>query len=122
MLSLRPLDEHVPIQQQLGESAVPAVLINIFTVAPTDIDALLVAWEHDANWMKKQPGYISTQLHRGIGGSCTFLNYAVWESVDHFRQAFTAPEFRDALAAYPSSVVATPHLFAKVAIPNLCTS
>jgi heme-degrading monooxygenase HmoA len=122
MLSLRPLDEHMPIHQQLGESAAPAVLINIFTVAPTDIDALLVAWEHDANWMKKQPGYISTQLHRGIGGSCTFLNYAVWESVDHFRQAFTAPEFRDALAAYPSSVVATPHLFAKVAIPNLCTS
>jgi heme-degrading monooxygenase HmoA len=72
--------------------------------------------------MKKQPGYISTQLHRGIGGSCTFFNYAVWESVGPFRAAFTNPEFRAALVAYPSSVVASPHLFAKVAVPNLCTS
>ena len=122
MLSLRPLDERVPIQQQLGATASPAILIIIFTVAPEDVDGLLAAWEHDANWMKKQPGYISTQLHRGIGGSCTFLNYAVWESVGHFRAAFTNPEFRNALAAYPSSVVAQPHLFEKVAVPNLCTN
>jgi heme-degrading monooxygenase HmoA len=122
MLTMRPLDEHVPIQRQLGATASPAVLINIFTVAPDDVDGLLAAWEHDANWMKKQPGYISTQLHRGIGGSCTFLNYAVWESVEHFRAAFTNPEFRVALAAYPSSVVASRHLFAKVAVPNLCTN
>jgi heme-degrading monooxygenase HmoA len=122
MLSLRPLDERVPIQQQLGAEAAPAILINVFTVAPEDVDGLLAAWEHDANWMKKQPGYISTQLHRGIAGSCTFLNYAVWESVAHFRAAFTDPEFRAAVAAYPSSVVASPHLFEKMAVPNLCTN
>jgi heme-degrading monooxygenase HmoA len=122
MLSLRSLDERVPIQQQLGAEASPAILINVFTVAPEHVDGLLAAWEHDANWMKKQPGYISTQLHRGIAGSCTFLNYAVWESVGHFRSAFTNPEFRAALAAYPSSVVASPHLFEKVAVPNLCTT
>ncbi|MGA9155142.1 MAG: hypothetical protein WBZ36_31550 [Candidatus Nitrosopolaris sp.] len=23
--------------------------------------------------MKRQPGYISTQLHRGIAGSCVFI-------------------------------------------------
>jgi heme-degrading monooxygenase HmoA len=122
MLSLRPLDERVPIQQQLGAEVSPAILINVFTVASEDVDGLLAAWEHDANWMKKQPGYISTQLHRGIGGSCTFLNYAVWESVAHFRAAFTNPEFRATLAAYPSSVVASPHLFEKMAVPNLCTN
>ena len=98
------------------------VLINVFTVDAKDVDALLDAWAHDANWMKRQPGYISTQLHRGIGGSCVFLNYALWESVAHFRQAFTHPEFMGALAAYPSSAVASPHLFAKVAVPNLCTA
>jgi heme-degrading monooxygenase HmoA len=93
MLNLRPLDERVPIQQQLTATASPAILINIFSVAPADVDALLAAWEHDANWMKKQPGYISTQLHRGIGGSCTFFNYAVWESVEHFRAASPIPSF-----------------------------
>jgi heme-degrading monooxygenase HmoA len=122
MLNLRPLDERVPIQQQLGAEVSPAILINVFTVASEDVDGLLAAWEHDANWMKKQPGYISTQLHRGIGGSCTFLNYAVWESVAHFRAAFTNPEFRATLAAYPSSVVASPHLFEKMAVPNLCAN
>ena len=122
MLQLRPLDPLVPIQQQLGETLAPVVLINVFTVDAKDVDALLDAWAHDANWMKRQPGYISTQLHRGIGGSCVFLNYALWESVAHFRRAFTHPEFMGALAAYPSSAVASPHLFSKVAVPNLCTA
>lgn len=120
MLQLRPLDDPVTIQQQLGVDQAPVVLINIFTVAASDADALLKAWEVDANWMKKQPGYISTQLHRGIGGSCVFLNYAVWESVAHFRQAFSHPDFRSALGAYPSSAVASPHLFEKLTVANLC--
>lgn len=121
MLSLKPLDPHVPIQKQLEENVAPVVLINVFTVEAKEVSSLMKAWEHDANWMKKQAGYISTQLHRGIGGSCVFLNYAVWESVAHFRAAFTNPEFANALGAYPSSAVAQPHLFSKVAVPNLCT-
>ena len=122
MLTLRPLDERVPIQQQLEATATRVVLINVFTVNPADVDALLAAWEHDANWMKRQPGYISTQLHRGIGGSCMFLNYALWESVERFAQAFTHPDFVSALARYPSSAIAQPHLFSRLAVPNLCTA
>ncbi|WP_237882387.1 antibiotic biosynthesis monooxygenase family protein [Pseudomonas sp. PGPR40] len=122
MVAMEPLDPLVPITQQLNAIVSPVVLINIFTVDAADVDALLDAWEHDANWMKKQPGYISTQLHRGIAGSCTFLNYAIWESVEHFRTAFTSPEFSNSLAAYPSSTIARPHLFSRVAMPNLCTS
>ena len=122
MLQLRPLDTLVPINKQLGEAASPVILINLFTVDAADVAALLSAWENDANWMKTQPGYISTQLHRGIAGSCVFLNYAVWESVAHFRAAFSHPAFHSALAAYPSSAVASPHLFSKVAVPNLCTA
>jgi heme-degrading monooxygenase HmoA len=98
MLTLRPPDERVPIQHQLGATATPVVLINVFTVDPTDVGALLAAWEHDANWMKRQPGYISTQLHRSIGGSCVFLNYALWESVEPLARASTHPEFVSALA------------------------
>ena len=122
MLQLKPLDPIVPIQQQLGQTQAPVVLVNVFSVDAKDIDALLKAWENDANWMKRQPGYISTQLHRGIAGSCVFLNYALWESVAHFRQAFTHPEFMKTLGAYPSSAVASPHLFEKLAVPNLCTA
>lgn len=122
MLTLQPLDARVPIAQQLGDTVAPVILINLFTVDPNDVETLLRAWEHDANWMKQQAGYISTQLHRGIAGSCVFLNYAVWESVAHFRAAFTHPDFRSALAGYPSSAVAQPHLFSRLAVPNLCTA
>jgi len=120
MVQLKPLDEHVPIFHQLNADVSPVVLVNVFTVSESDIPALLKAWEDDANWMKKQPGYISTQLHRGIAGSTVFMNYAVWESVAHFRAAFTHPDFKKALAHYPSSAVASPHLFTRLTVANLC--
>jgi len=122
MLSLRPLDPDLPIEKQLLTVSAPIVLINLFSVAEREIPALMAAWEKDANWMKQQAGYISTQLHRAIGDSCMFLNYAVWESVAHFRAAFTHPDFLHALGAYPSSTVAQPHLFRKVAVSNICTA
>ena len=120
MLQLKPLDVAVPIFQQLHTEQSPVILVNVFTVAKEDIPALLTAWEADANWMKQQPGYISTQLHRGIAGSTVFLNYAIWESVSLFRAAFTHPDFKSALGHYPSSAVASPHLFERLTVPNLC--
>jgi heme-degrading monooxygenase HmoA len=47
---------------------------------------------------KQQPGFMSAQLHHGIGGSNTFFNYVVWESAKHFKQAFNRPEFRSSMA------------------------
>ncbi len=122
MLTLHPLDPVVPIEQQLQCADKPVILLNLFTVSEDDIPALMATWEKDANWMKNQPGFISTQLHRAIGGNCMFMNYAVWESVDHFRAAFTHPDFIRALDAYPSSAIATPHLFSKVAVSNVCVA
>ena len=122
MVNFQPLDPKVPIQQQLGADAAPVVLVNLFTVDPADADALLAAWEHDANWMKRQPGYISTQLHLAVGGSSVFLNYAVWESTEHFKAAFTNPEFQSMLGHYPASATASPHLFRKVAVPGICVA
>jgi heme-degrading monooxygenase HmoA len=120
MLQLKPLDDNVPIFQQLTTDVSPVILVNIFTVSESDIPALLQAWADDANWMKQQPGYISTQLHQGIAGSTTFMNYAIWESSAHFRAAFGHPDFKKALEHYPSSAVASPHLFSRLTVPNLC--
>jgi heme-degrading monooxygenase HmoA len=120
MLQLKPLDSAVPIFQQLSAEQSPVILVNVFNVAEQDIPALLEAWAADANWMKHQAGYISTQLHRGIGGSTVFMNYAIWESVAHFRAAFNHPNFKSALEHYPSSAVASPHLFERLTVPNLC--
>jgi len=72
--------------------------------------------------MKQQPGFISTKLHRAIGESPTYLNYAAWDTTAHFRAAFTNLTFRAKLSLYPSSAVATPHLFQKVAVPGVCVA
>lgn len=46
----------------------------------------------------------------------------MWESTADFRAAFANPEFRSKLGAYPSSVVGSPHLFQKVAVPGICVA
>jgi heme-degrading monooxygenase HmoA len=122
MVAFVQMDEKVSIQEQLEDTGGPVILINKFTVHPDQAEQLLRAWGDDAAWMKRQPGFISTQLHRGVAGSGVFLNYAVWESTAHFRAAFTDPEFRDKLDHYPSSTVVCPHLFRKVAVAGICVA
>lgn len=123
MAQLRELNDAVSLadQMQSGDGG-PVVLINVFTVDPADADALVEAWSHDAAFMKSQPGYISTQLHKGIAGSATFLNYAVWESAESFRAAFTNPEFQKRIGQYPESAVVSPHLFEKLSVSGHCVA
>ena len=122
MISMEPLDPRTPIQQQLGENVGPIVLLNVFSVDPDHIDQYLAAWKADAEWMRRQPGYISTQLHRAIGGSAMFVNYAVWETLDHFKAAFGHPEFKQSMQAYPASVTARPHFFQKIHVEGICVA
>ncbi|MGF6487899.1 antibiotic biosynthesis monooxygenase family protein [Pseudomonas frederiksbergensis] len=119
----KPLDEKFPFDRQLGIAAAPLVLINLFMVVDSADEAgFLEAFKAAAEIITKQPGFISMQLHRAIGDSPTYLNYVVWESTEAVRAAFTDPAFLAKLPAYPSSVVASPHLFQKVAVPGFCTA
>ena len=122
MSLLRPLDPTFPIERQIAIDANAVVLVNPFTLDKADEAAFLKTWQDDAAFMKRQPGFISTQLHRAIGESPTYLNYAVWESTAHFRAAFTNPEFLAKLSTYPASAIASPHLFKKVAVPGVCVA
>ena len=110
------------LERQLGIAAAPVVLINLFTLDSADEAGFLDAFKAAAEIITKQPGFISMQLHRAIGHSPTYLNYVVWKSTETVRAAFTDPEFLAKLPAYPSSVVASPHLFQKVAVPGFCTA
>jgi heme-degrading monooxygenase HmoA len=121
MPQLVEMDRHVSLFEQMEEQEVGSViLINTFTVEPQEADRLQEAWASDAAYMKQQPGFISTQLHRGIGGSSVFFNYAVWESVEDSKRAFTNPEFQAKMKAYPQSAAASPHLVKRVAVPGIC--
>jgi heme-degrading monooxygenase HmoA len=119
-MQLRQMDERVIYAQQLQEDTGPIVLINQFNVAPEDARRLLEAWAEDAAYMKQQPGFISTQLHRGTAGSTTFVNVALWESTRALGAAFSSPEFQRGIERYPESTVATPHVFERVAVPGIC--
>jgi quinol monooxygenase YgiN len=113
-------DEHVKLSEQLEENVSPIILINRFNVKPEETDQFLKAWEKDATYFKSQPGFISTQLHRGIGGSGVFVNYAVWESTALFKKALGNIDIQELLSDYPASSVVSPHLFKKVAVPGIC--
>ncbi len=117
---LRPLDPHFPMERQLGIETGPIVLVNLFALDKADEPGFLKIGQDDATFMKRQPGFISTQLHRALGDNPTYLNYAVWESNAAFRAAFTNPDFQARLSAYPPSAIATPRLFQKVAVPDIC--
>jgi heme-degrading monooxygenase HmoA len=113
------MDEKVKLSEQMEANIGPVILINKFNVKPEEVDPFLSAWAADAQIMKRQPGFISTQLHRGIAGSCVFINYAVWESTEAFKRAFNNPEFQSKLSEYPNNAIASPHLFKKVAVPGI---
>ena len=87
---------------------------------PEEVDQLLRAWAADAAYFKSQPGFISTQLHRGIAGSSVLVNYAVWESTVLYKRAFKNHEFQPRVEKYPPSTVTSPHLFKKVTVPGIC--
>ena len=113
-------------KDQIEEKIIGSViLINKFNVEPNKVEQFLKDWGEDATNFKQQPGFISTQLHRGIGKSSVFINYAVWESMEHYKKAVNkilfSPESQSPLLKYDdNSLVISPHLFKKVAVPGIC--
>lgn len=91
-------------------------------VSPEQIDQFLDACKQDASQFKQEPGLVSVQLHRGIGKSGVFINYVVWESLRHYKDAFNkvVGENMQSLSKYPDSMIVSPHLFKKVAVPGIC--
>jgi heme-degrading monooxygenase HmoA len=122
MPTFRELDSNVGFQAQLGAATGPIVLANVMNTPPGEIDHLVKVWAADAAFMRAAPGFISTQLHRGVAGSGALLNLAVWESAAHLRAAFFSDEFQRHLAEYPASATVAPHVFEQIAVPGICVA
>jgi heme-degrading monooxygenase HmoA len=114
------IDDNAKFSSQLEEDVGPIVFVNKFSVKPEDFDNFLKAWEADAKYFKSQPGFISAQLHKGIGASGTFINYAIWESTAQFKKAVYSTDFDTLLSNYPARTIVSPHIFKKVAVPGIC--
>src|SRR5260370_38625033 len=74
MSLLRPLDPSFPIERQIAIEAGPVVLVNVFTLDKADEQAFLKIWQDDPAFMKRQPGFTSTQLHPALRESPPYLN------------------------------------------------
>jgi quinol monooxygenase YgiN len=120
MAKLVESDENVTFSNQIEENVGPIILINRFNVKPEEADQFIKAWRKDATYFKGQPGCISAQLHRGIGGSGVFVNYAGWESTVLYKKALSKINKQDLLSDYPPSTLASPHIFRKVAVTGIC--
>jgi quinol monooxygenase YgiN len=120
------MDESNTLKDQMeSQVAGPVILINKFNVKSDKVEQFLKAWEEDATQFKNQAGFISAQLHKGIGKSTVFINYAVWEQMDHYKEAVNkilfSSEPQSRLLKYDDdSLVISPHLFKKVAVPGIC--
>ncbi|MEV0465127.1 antibiotic biosynthesis monooxygenase family protein [Nocardia tengchongensis] len=120
MIKFQALDPAVPLPVQLQEDTGPITVINTFVVPAELADDFLKIWGEDASFMKSQPGFVSTQMHRGFGGSQLFANIAVWESSSALLAALSNPEFHQGAAKYPDGIVTYPTAFQKVAVEGIC--
>jgi len=116
------MDQSVTLQEQGKAVAGPVVFINKFNVKPEHVDKFLEVWKSATASERRQPGFISAQFHRGIAGSNVFLNYAVWESAEHHTRAIAQSDFQRLLELYPPDTVESPHIFQKLAIPDICVA
>lgn len=79
-------------------------LINAFEVDEDRADEFLSSWTSVADVMTRQPGYVSTTLHRAhpdvpAPARFRYVNVALWESPADLVAATKAPEFREHSAA-----------------------
>lgn len=122
MVRMENLDPSTPMQAQFEEKDGPIVLINTFFVPREKIDEFLTLWREDAAFMKAQPGFVSTQMHRGTAGSQLLVNIGIWESAEALGRAHADPEFREKSGKLPDGVVAHPHIFKKIAVEGVCVA
>ncbi|HJT84700.1 MAG TPA: antibiotic biosynthesis monooxygenase family protein [Nitrososphaeraceae archaeon] len=121
------MDERIKFKEQTEEKGIKGqvILINKFNVKPDKVEQFLEDWGKDAINFKQQPGFISAQLHKGIGNSSVFINYAVWKSLEDYKKAINkllfSSDLQSPLLKYgDESLVISPHLFKKVAVPGIC--
>jgi len=88
------------------------VLINPFEVPQGKEAETLAAWQKSRDFLKTQPGYISTRLHQNIdpNGKYHFVNVARWRSAEEFKAA-TAKMHQALPDNKPEGVTASPGLF-----------
>ena len=88
------------------------VLINLFEVPAASEDAAVRYWEAARDFMARQPGYVSTRLHRSVAPDARYplVNVAEWSSIEAFQAAAEGMR-RELGQAMPEGVRYSPGLY-----------
>ena len=80
----------------MAEKQITAIVA--YEVSAEDSERFLDSWEKANEFLKDQPGLVSTALHRAESANpdFRFVNVSCWESADAFRAATQSQGFRDA--------------------------
>ena len=120
------MDDRVKFKDQIEEKIMGSViLINKFNVKPNKVEQFLKGWAEDAIQFKQEPGFISTQLHRGLEKvvfSLTMKFGSQWNIIRKrlIKILFSIQSLSPLLKYGDKSLVISPHLFTKVAVPGIC--
>jgi len=71
----------------------PITQITVVDSGPEKQAEALSLMTERAQFMTRQPGFVSISLHRSLDGR-RIINYVQWESRDLLRAAHQSPEFR----------------------------
>lgn len=82
----------------MPEKPPPVTLVNVFEGAPDQDDDLIRDWERARDYLRSQPGLITTTLHRRLAADADFrfVNVAVGECPEASQAASTSPAFQTA--------------------------
>ncbi len=88
-------------------------VINPFEVPLGKENEALSMWDSFAQYFRKQPGYISTKLHKALTSDAKFhlINIAEWESAEAFQAALSNPELQDIVKSLPIDIPHYPGLY-----------
>ncbi|MFD3583825.1 antibiotic biosynthesis monooxygenase family protein [Streptomyces sp. NPDC058683] len=82
------------VTAQIDSTHPVATLINVFTVSPDRQSELLTLLARATEeTMKHQPGFVCANFHASQDGE-RVVNYAQWESEEHYRAMLANPEAR----------------------------
>lgn len=76
-------------------------MINVIAVPEAQAEEFLARWDGITEYMRRQPGFIRTDLYRRFDAPDRWVNVAVFESTDAIRAAFSSKEFDRAAKGHP---------------------
>jgi len=86
-----------PVMATEPASDTPVTLINSFEVPADQLDQTIRFWEKARDFLKDQPGFLSTRLHQSLSPDARFqlVNVATWLSPAAFQAAISRMQQSD---------------------------